>query len=802
MIVLASPSLASTPDPPTDLENGLTSSEARRRLQAYGPNEVPEKQERPVLRFLRKFWGLTPWMLEFTALLTFLLQSLGDTYIILALLVMNGIMGFYQEERASAAITYLRGQLQVSARVRRDGTWSLVPARELVPGDLVRIRIGDFVPADLRTHEGRVEVDQSAVTGESLSVEKGPGQVVVSGSTITRGEATAVVVATGVKTAFGKTVELVQIAKPRLHMEEVTSKVVQWLLVMVGSLLAIGIAFTALQGRDVVSILPLAVVLLVSAIPVALPTMFTISMALGSLELAKKGVLITRLSAGEDAATMDVLCADKTGTITLNRLRVVETVPLDGYSDRDVLRFAALASQEANRDPIDLAVLEAARTRQVDAEGWNQRAFVPFDPASRRTAAAIEKDGTRLFALKGAIQAVVPPGTSKEEMTRVVKEVERLSAKGYRSLAVAVGPSLEKTTPVGLLAFADPPRDDSARFLRELRELGISVKMLTGDALPIARQLAAEVGLGDRITRISDVKASLSAGQDFEVVEKSDGFAEIYPEDKYLVVRALQEHHHVVGMTGDGVNDAPALKQAEVGIAVSNASDVAKKSASVVLTNEGLSGTIDLVKSGRMIYQRIITWILNKVVKTFQIVVFVMLAFLVTGQYMVSVFSMILFLFVTDFVTLSLATDTVRYSNTPDTWDIRGLIKVALVLGGFIVAESFGLLFLGESVFGLAGNLPALQTFIFDYLVFLGVLHVLILRERRHFWESRPSLPLLLAVTLDVLVVGAISVLGFFQLRAIDPLEVLTVLGFSLVAAFLVNDAVKAVLVKKLWPWA
>ena len=803
-LLLVSPdSRAQAPQvPPTDLENGLTTEEVARRIQAFGPNEVPEKKQSAILRFLRKFWGLTPWMLELTALLTVLLRNLGDTYIVLGLLLLNAILGFYQEERASAAITYLRHQLQVSARVKRNGAWSLVPARELVPGDLVRIRTGDFVPADLRIHEGSVEVDQSAVTGESLAVEKGPDELVVSGSTIAHGEGTGVVVATGAKTYFGKTVELVQIAKPKLHMEEVTSKVVQWLLLMVGSLLAIAIAYTALLGQDVFAILPLAVVLLVSAIPVALPTMFTISMALGSLELAKKGVLITRLSAGEDAATMDVLCADKTGTITVNRLRVVDTVPLNGYSNEDVLRFAALASQEANRDPIDLAVLEAVRTGNVSMQGWVRHAFVPFDHATRRTAAAIEKDGAKRFALKGAINAVVVPGSSKEELARIVKEVERLSSKGYRCLAVAVGPSLDNAAPVGILALADPPREDSARFLEELKGLGISVKMLTGDALPIARELATEVGLGGSITRMVEVKASLGEGGNFDAIENSNGFAEIYPEDKYLVVKALQEHHHTVGMTGDGVNDAPALKQAEVGIAVSNATDVAKKSASVVLTKEGLAGTLDLVKSGRMIYQRIITWILNKVVKTFQIVVFVVLAFLLTGQYVVSVFSMILFLFVTDFVTLSLATDTVRYSSTPDTWDIRGLVKVAVALGVVIVAESFGLLYLGYRLFGLAGDVPALQTFIFDYLVFLGVLHVLILRERRHFWESRPSAPLLLAVLLDLLVVAAISALGFFQLRAIGPVEILTALGYSLVAAFVLNDLVKTVLVKRLWPWA
>jgi len=801
--VLAEANVPAAPsDPPTNPDTGLSSDEVKRRLGAYGPNEVPEEKESAILRFLRKFWGLTPWMLELTALLTWFLGNLGDTYIVLGLLVLNSILGFFQEERASQAIAYLRKQLQVNARVKRDGAWSSVPARELVPGDVVRIRTGDFVPADLRIVEGTLEVDQSAVTGESLTVEKGAGEAVVSGSTIVRGEATGLVAATGTRTYFGKTVELVQIAKPKLHMEEVTSKVVQWLLAMVGTLLAVAIVYTAATGKEVLPILPLAVVLLVSAIPVALPTMFTISMALGSLELAKKGVLITRLSAGEDAATLDVLCADKTGTITMNRLRVVEVVPLNGYAEADVLRFGALASHEANRDPIDLAVLDAAQSRGVDGQGWIQRAFVPFDAATRRTAAAIEKEGAKRYALKGAINAVVAPGSSKEEMARVVKEVERLSSKGYRSLAVAVGSSLDKTTPVGIVALADPPRDDSAKYLAELRGLGISVKMLTGDALPIARQLAGEVGLGEQVTRMSDLKAELTSGRTIEDIETSSGFAEIYPEDKYLVVKALQEHRHVVGMTGDGVNDAPALKQAEVGIAVSNATDVAKKSASVVLTNEGLAGIIDLVQSGRRIYQRIITWILNKVVKTFQIVVFVVLAFLLTGQYVVSVFSMILFLFVTDFVTLSLATDTVRYSKTPDTWDIRGLVKVAVGLGVLIVAESFGLYYLADRLFGLSGDVAALQTFFFDYLVFLGVLQVLILRGRRHFWESRPSATLSLAVGLDILVVGAISAAGFFQLQAIPPLEILTALGYSAAAAFVLNDFVKTILVRKLWPWA
>ena len=601
-------------EPPTDLERGLSSSEVARRARVYGPNEVPEEKRNPLLLFAKKFWGLTPWMLELTAALTWAINRPVDTYIVLSLLVLNAVLGCYQESRASQAIAFLRQQLRVSARVKRDGAWTSVPARDLVPGDLVRIRIGDFVPADARLHEGSIEVDQSALTGESLAVEKGAGDTVPSGSTVTRGEATGLVTATGTRTYFGRTVELVQIAKPRLHMEEVISKVVQWLLIMVGALVGLALIYTAVSGGGLLEILPLAVVLLVSAIPVALPTMFTISMALGSLELAGKGVLITRLSAAEDAATMDTLCADKTGTITMNRLRVVETIPLNGFTATDVLRYGALASQEANRDPIDLAVLDAAKARGIDAGGWAQKDFVPFDPSTRRTAAMIEGGGQKRFVLKGAINAVVASGTPKEDLARIVKEVDRLSSKGYRSLAVGFGASVDRAVPVGILAFADPPRPDSKQYLKEMHDLGNSAMKLTGDALPIAKEMAAEVGLGNQIARIADVKAQLSTGSGFDAIEQASGFAEIYPEDKYLVVKGLQEHHHIIGMTGDGVNDAPALKQAEVGIAVSNATDVAKKSASVVLTAEGLAGIVDLGMTGRMIYQRFLSWFLFLIV--------------------------------------------------------------------------------------------------------------------------------------------------------------------------------------------
>jgi len=782
----------------TNLETGLTVAEVGARLRAHGYNEIPEKRRNPAARFARKFWGVTPAMLELTVVLTWLLQRSTETVIVFGLLVFNGVLGFAQEERASTAVQALRKRLQITARVKRDRLWMAVPARELVPGDVVRIRGGDLVPADVRIASGAVDADQSALTGESVAVTKAPGDAVYSGSTILRGEATGTVGATGAETYFGRTVELVQIARPKLHMEDVVARVVRWLLAMVGVFLVVGLTVTALRGGDVVQLLPIAVVLLVSAIPVALPTMFAISMALGAVALAREGVLVTRLSAVEDAATMDVLCADKTGTITMNRLSVAEVIPFGNHSRDEVLRYAALASEEANRDPIDIAVLAAARDAGVSLDGIVRLGFVPFEPATRRTATRVKRGDDQFWVWKGAVGAIASmrkPDVSTD--SDAVRELERLWPKGHRAIAVAVGPSEPEADFAGLIALADRPRRDAAELIRALRGLGISVKMLTGDALPIARETAREVGLADSIAKFPDLRDRLKEDGIAEMIETAAGLAEIYPEDKYLVVRALQNRGHVTGMTGDGVNDAPALRQAEVGIAVSDATDVAKSASSAVLMTEGLGGIVELVETGRRVYQRIVTWILNKIVKTFQVAVFVVLAFLATGQTTVSVLSMVLFIFVTDFVTLALSTDSVRYSQQPDTWRVHGLVKTALLLGTLIVAESFILLYVGIAWFGLSADPARLHTFIFDYLVFLGVLDVLILRERRHFWESRPSRTLLGFIAADILAVVGFSLVGVPQLPALSPVEILTVLSFSAATSFLINDAVKVALVRR-----
>jgi len=772
----------------SDLNTGLTSAEVKARLDKFGYNEVPEKRKSRLRRLASKFWGLTPVMLELTVVLTWILGNYLDSYIILALLLFNAFVSYFQESKANASIDLLRNRLKVVVRVNRDNVWTSVPSREIVPDDVIRLRSGDFASADAVIMEGSIEADQSSLTGESLTLEKGVRDLIYSGSVIRRGEATCKVANTGARTFFGRTVELVQIARPRLHLEDVVSKLVRWLIAIVCLLIAASLVIGLFRGQDLLDIVPLATILLVAAIPIALPTMFNITMALGSHELANKGIIVTRLSASEDAATMDVLCVDKTGTLTQNKLSVASVVPFDGHTEADVLLFGALASQKANSDPIDMAIISAVEERNQSVQGYTQEKFVPFSASTRRTEAQI-RHGTETFTVvKGALGSILPLTHGTDAEVKKIDEVaETLSVKGYKTLAVAR--SIEgKKEFIGLVALHDRSRPETPGMIKELTALGISIKMLTGDSMPIARETAKSVGLGDRVERAIILKNKPDRARK---IEATDVFAEVYPEDKYLIVKALQESGHIVGMTGDGVNDAPALKQAEVGIAVTNATDVAKKAASVVLSECGLEGIMLLVKTGRVVYQRILTWILNKVVKTFQVVVFVILVYLWSGQYVVTVSSMVLFLFLTDFVTLSLSTDSVTYSQTPDNWKLKGLLRGSALLGLLLVAESAILLMLGGWFFGLYDNIEKMRTFVFSLLVIFSVFDVLILRERKRFWTSMPSKPLLVSVIADVAIVGIITLLGFPGMASISLASLLFIIAFTAIMSFIINDIVK-----------
>jgi len=780
---------------------GLTRAEVDARRKEFGYNEVAARKQRPVLKFLEKFWGVSAWMLESIMILSAVLRKYSDLAVVGALLVINAVLSFVQERRAAGVVETLRQRLRVMARVLRETDWQVIPARELVPGDIVRIRAGDIIPADIKLLTGAMSVDQSALTGESGDADKFPGGVLSSGSVVRRGEGNGVVMLTGVRTSFGRTIELVQLARPKLHIEAVVAKVVRALFVIVGTLLGAVVALSLIRGAPLLEMTPLMLVLLMSAVPVALPVMFTVSTALGAREMARHGVLVTRLSAVEDAATMDVLCVDKTGTITLNRLTVTGVIPWEGATEADVLSAGALASREANQDPIDLAFLSAANERHVfdGAPAITPVSFVPFDPTNRRTEAVIEQNGRQLRVMKGAVRSVAAAcGLQSPAIEVLEARVEESARKGYRTLAVARGFEPGPLHLVGLVTLCDPPRPDAKPLIAELRNHGISVKMLTGDALAVASDIGQELGLF-HIRSVADLKA-VSAPVDKNAVDPSvgvDGFAEVYPEDKYLVVRQLQSAGHVTGMTGDGVNDAPALRQAEVGIAVSSATDVAKSAASVVLTEPGLTNIVTLVKQGRTIYQRVLTWIINKISRTILKATFVAVAFMVTGKFVVSAFAMLLLVFMTDFAKISLATDNVRPSKKPETWKIGSFVAVSAALGLAMAAETLLFLSIGWTRFGLATNDNALYTFSFLTLLYFAAFSILSARERRWFWASRPSKTLLAAVAAEMVVGSVLATVGLPGLRPLPWWQMLAIFAYAMFFCLVVNDGVKVAMIKR-----
>ena len=730
-------------------------------------------------------------MLELIAVLSFVLGKTTDLWIALALLLVNAVLSFLQEQRASAAVTALRRQLQITARVLRDGLWRAMPAKQLVHGDVIRVRSGDFVPADVQILDGEVQVDQSALTGESRELSKTADDTLYSGSIVRQGEATGIVVATGVRTYFGRTTQLVESAHPKLHIEEVITRVVKWLFLIVGTMVMITVVVSLIQGFPLIEILPLSLVLLMSAVPVALPVMFTVSMAVGSIELARHGVLVTRLSAAEDAAHMDMLCADKTGTLTMNRLSLTGVLPEPGYNEDDVMRNGALASNEADRDPIDLAFLRAARERHLLHDNEKVVSFTPFSPKIRRTEALIESDSRITRIVKGALRTVAGlAGVEPSVLTALEARAQEEAQKGFRVLAVARANGEEPLRLVGLALLTDPPRSDSRQLIGDLRTLGVTVKMLTGDALFVAREIGGGLGLGAivRAPRADQANAEPQIGP---LIQACDGFAEIFPEDKFLVVKTLQANGHIVAMTGDGVNDAPALRQAEVGIAVSGATDVAKGAASVVLMTEGLVGIVDLVKNGRVIYQRVLTWIINKISRTILKSGFVVIPFLVTGKFVISALGMVMVVFMTDFVKIALSTDRARPSPKPETWNVGPLVKLAVILGLLMLVEALGLLILGWRWFDLGSNEGQLQTFTFQTLLFFALFSILSIRERQAFWASRPSVTLALALFVDACAGLFVGAFGLGELQPLPLAQTALIIGWALLFSLGANDFVK-----------
>lgn len=753
---------------------GLTEVEAAARLARYGPNALVE-EHRPVLRALvGKLMGPVPWLLEVAVVLELAVGKVVEAVIVACLVLFNAVVSFVQEGRARDALALLRSRLAVRARVRRDGTWQLIDAERLVPGDLVHVRVGDIVPADVAVSEGVASVDQSVLTGESADVELGPGGALYAGSIVRRGEASGEVTATDGHTYFGRTAELVRTAKTASHLEETIFKVVWALLAMDGALVVAVLAYGIATHLRAAELLPFVLILVVASVPVALPATFTLATSLGALELARAGVLVTHLQAIEEAAAMDLLCTDKTGTITENRLSVLAVHPYQDVTEADVLALAAAASDEATQDPIDLAILAAAAAAGA-APPDGRLAFVPFDPATKRSEAMLETNGKQTRVVKGAPQTLM---TLAEEPGSVNADVAELAASGARVLAVAAGSTTLRL--IGLIALGDPLRADSAALVEHLHGLGIQVVMVTGDSAPTAMAVARQVGIGERIGQADALRG---AGElDFDVV------AGVLPEDKLALVERAQRSGHVVGMTGDGVNDAPALKRAEVGIAVANATDVAKDAASIVLTDPGLANVVSAVQTGRRVYQRMLTYTLNKISKTFQVSLFLGLGLLITGSFVTTPRLVLLLLFANDFVTMSLATDRVGFSPSPDRWAVRTLSIVALAVAVPWLALSFATFYIGRDT--LALTLAQTQTLVFVMLVATGQATVYLVRERGHLWASRPSTWMLTATALDLAIVAILATQGI--LMAPIGLADIGALLAAVLAIVLLLDTLKA----------
>ncbi len=768
-------------------ENGLSSSSVKERLSFFGRNEITEKKKSQVIEFLSRYWGPMPWLLELAMGLSVLLEHELEAIIIFFLLTINAIIGFLHARGSQKAVELLKQRLAIKAKVLRGGEWATEDAGGIVPGDVLLVKLGDIIPADAKIISGDLSIDESALTGESLPIEKQVADVVYSGAVVRRGEARCVAVNTGPNTYFGKTAELVKIAKPKSHQEEIMMAIVRYMMYLgiAASLVVALYAFT--MHMRFLLIVTFIVVFLMGAVPVALPAVMTIVQAATGMTLAQEGVLVTRLDSIEDAASISVLCLDKTGTITQNQLAVADSIPFSGFASDDVIRAAVLASRAEGMDLIDLAILQCAKDRGVSLNSDRQISYTPFNPAIKRTEAMVESEGRQYRVVKGAAQVILSmcQGMDATTLAEVDEKIATFSQKGHRTLAVAqsVNGDPERLKLVGLLPLADPPRPDSRRMIEEIRELGVKPIMLTGDSLPIARQIAGQVSIGTNIIRLGELQG-LTEDEQAEKAASSDGFAEIYPEDKYQIVKLLQSKGYMVGMTGDGVNDAPALKQAEMGIAVSNSTDVAKASASVVLTQPGVSVIVDAVKRSRETYQRMLTWVINKVTKVIQVVGLLTIGFFLIHEMVLTLLGMALLVFANDFVTMSLATDNVTHTVSPNNWNVKNITLASLVVGGLLVVEGVIALVWGADYFRM--SLEQLQTFVMLMLVFTSQFRVLIVRERRFFWSSVPGKALIASsagATIAFVLVGVYGVI----VPALKLGQVLDVVAFSAIFTLLMD---------------
>ena len=762
-----------TPLAPDDAA-GLTDAEAQRRLADDGPNAVAHEAPHPIRQALGKFWAPVPWMLETTIVLQLALGEYAEAAAIALMLALNAALAFFQESKAQTTLDALTSRLAITASARRDGVWRMLPAPDLVRGDIVKLSLGGVVPADLRLIRGAVLVDQSMLTGESVPAEAGPGFEAFAGALIQRGEAVAEVTATGARTKFGRNAALIESAHVESTEQKAIFRVVRNLALFNGGVTVLLVAYAMAIGMPLRQIVPMGLVAVLASIPVALPSMFTLAATVGARAVARRGVLPTRLSALDEAAGMDVLCADKTGTLTCNQLTVSQCTALPGWTEADVMAMAALASSNGGADPLDAAIRAAAKP--ADVQTWQRTSFTPFDPATKMSGAMATRAGgkpTRI--VKGALAALTKVAEASPQMSALV---ESLQAKGYRVLVVACGAD-ESLHMAGAIAISDPPRADSAALIARLHDLGVRVVMVTGDAAITARVVADAVGITGPVCTVTPIPHDASA-------ETYAIFAGVLPEDKFALVQTLQRAGHVVGMCGDGANDAPALRQAQMGIAVFTATDVAKSAAGIVLTTPGLEGIVAAVEEGRTAFQRILTFTSRSLVHKTAQVLMLFAGLIISGKAVLTPLLMVMLMVGGDFFALSSATDTVRPSPTPNVWRIRNLTLVAVVLGLCDLIFCTISLVVGHFVLHFDG--PHLQALTVMTMVYSGQAIFYVLRERRRFWQSRPGSLLLAGSFLEIGIFTTLAMTGVVM-AALSPLVLIAVFTGAIALAFALDGA-------------
>jgi H+-transporting ATPase len=765
------------------LPQGLADDEAKKRLEQFGPNSMPDTTVNPLRTALSKFWAPVPWMLEAAILLQLVLGDYVEAAIVAFLLIFNAGLGFFQEGKAQATLAALKSRLALNASVRRNGFWKGVPATELVPGDIVKLSVGAVVAADVKLIDGEVQLDQSMLTGESMPVEANTGTETFAGALVRRGEAVAEVTATGTKTKFGRTAELVLTAHAESTQQKAVLRVVRNLAMVNGVLTLFMVIYASTHAMPVKEIILLALTAVLASIPVALPATFTMAAAMGARTLAHLGVLPTRLSAVDEAATMDILCSDKTGTLTRNELKVTVTRTMPDFNEADLLAMAALASSDGGQDLVDKAIRLAAIAKPASVLPKLTK-FEPFDAAYKMSGAlGTDADGKPIRSIKGTFAAIIKLALPSQTAHGIADELEK---QGFRVLAVAAGPPTAMVL-MGFVALSDPPRDDSSALIKELHTMGVRTIMVTGDSRETATIVARAVGIDGVVCPQGPIPKDTTP-------EQYAVYSDILPEDKFALVKSFQQSGHTVGMCGDGANDAPALRQAQMGIAVSTATDVAKTAAGIVLTRPGLSGIIASVKEGRITFQRILTYTINSIIKKTAQVLFLVVGLLVTGQGVLTPTLMVVVMITSDFLAMALTTDNMKPSLTPNKWQIGNMTIAGVLIGICLLAFCSTALFVGKFYWEL--DAEKLRTLCVVALVFGGQATMYAVRGRQHFWGPRPSIWLIASSIGDILIISILALAGVLM-KALP----MSFVAFTLMAAVvfaLVLNLVKMPLFRRL----